>query len=725
MLRKFELEKIYRNKLPQIIIDNNNSKGNDHFVSEEDRKVKKITLTNYNKYINDYKNSLKYPLSNYYSTDKLKHSIAFKNLNDINLNKKINFLTTFNEFNLNKKTTIFRTNINNFNELPNSKRLVSYSSFETQDLKYFDLKFYQQKTDEEILKYFFEGTFLRKPQHLKYIGINEKNMYPHILNENDFEFYSDYLEHLNKNENITDNKNKNYELNGIVNYNKVNFILDLKSICFQFEEININNLENEKNEIKYKLNGNIINNKIIRNIQSLNLPFKYLPLLFLLNYQDFKSFISEILSYDYKNNTFNFINKEYLEDIIKKYCEHCKNKLHSYIDEKDIKVLKDCIFYENEFHYNNEFFWLIYDEDNTKETKVFKLKIIYPLIEFQMAEFKIKFKRYCSKWLILELIKENFKCWDRYILFALFLNKYLRKSISNILNKKKEYYSLINNTQFIGPVINNYFSKKNNFDFFVTEINLNINHYYFIFPYHASITKKCREHFEKNDSIYLQLNNARKIYKLSEFFGLMGIFNKCMFYNKYKKIFYFSFKILEDINDDYILFLKQHKNQFTITDNNTKNIFKFNGSEYQLSITDCLLCEKRVDINDNYDYKYYKIPDKLYEFILGNSMNNDNEIISNLLNNLSEIINSNEINEKSISMNKTKSFKSIKSMKRKETMSSLKSIGSQFNNDKNKLLKIKNLKDEKKFEKDDSPNSSYKKKISSFQNVRKFASKQN
>ena len=205
----------------------------------------------------------------------------------------------------------------------------------------------------------------------------------------------------------------------------------------------------------------------------------------------------------------------------------------------------------------------------------------------------------------------------------------------------------------------------------------------------------------------------------------MGIFNKCMFYNKYKKIFYFSFKILEDINDDYILFLKQHKNQFTITDNNTKNIFKFNGSEYQLSITDCLLCEKRVDINDNYDYKYYKIPDKLYEFILGNSMNNDNEIISNLLNNLSEIINSNEINEKSISMNKTKSFKSIKSMKRKETMSSFKSIGSQFNNDKNKLLKIKNLKDEKKFEKDDSPNSSYKKKISSFQNVRKFASKQN
>ena len=177
MLTKYEIRENYKYKLPKIIIDNNNnSKRNDHYASEEDRRVKNITLTNYNKYIKDYTNSLKYPLSNYYSTDKLKHSIAFKILNNINLNKKINFLSTFNEFNLNKKTTIFRTNLNNYNDVKNSKRLLSYSSFEVQDLKYFDLKFYHQKTDEEILKYFLEGTFLRKPQHLKYIGINEKSI---------------------------------------------------------------------------------------------------------------------------------------------------------------------------------------------------------------------------------------------------------------------------------------------------------------------------------------------------------------------------------------------------------------------------------------------------------------------------------------------------------------------------------------------------------------------
>ena len=37
MLRRYETEKNYKNRLPQIIIENNKTKKNDHFVSEEDR----------------------------------------------------------------------------------------------------------------------------------------------------------------------------------------------------------------------------------------------------------------------------------------------------------------------------------------------------------------------------------------------------------------------------------------------------------------------------------------------------------------------------------------------------------------------------------------------------------------------------------------------------------------------------------------------------------------
>ena len=252
-------------------------------------------------------------------------------------------------------------------------------------------------------------------------------------------------------------------------------------------------------------------------------------------------------------------------------------------------------------------------------------------------------------------------------------------------------------------------------------MNLGINYYYFIVPYYASISKKIRDKFEINDSVNLQLNNARKIYKLSEFFGLMGIFNKCMFYNKYKKMFYFSLKFLEDINDDYLSFLKEQKHQFVVTNNDTKNIFIFNGYEYQLVIRDCLLCKRRVDIMNHNDYCYYKIPEKLYNFILGDNINKEKEVVLNLVNHANEIVNSNELDEKSINIDKAVSFKSFKTSKRNEAFS-FKNPFSQFNNNKNKYSKIKssNINEFSNLEKEDALGALYKKKINSYKNIRIF-----
>jgi hypothetical protein len=113
------------------------------------------------------------------------------------------------------------------NDSFNPNRLLSHSNFENKDLILYSPKFYKDKTDEEILKYFLEGTFLNKPEYLKYIGINEKNMYQHLFNDNDFAFFSNYLDSINKNENFTENKRKNYEYYDSVNHNKLNFDLDL------------------------------------------------------------------------------------------------------------------------------------------------------------------------------------------------------------------------------------------------------------------------------------------------------------------------------------------------------------------------------------------------------------------------------------------------------------------------------------------------------------------
>ena len=704
MISRYENNKNFKNKLPKLLIENNNSKKFDHLVSKEDRKVKDITLSipYYNKFINDYKNSLKYPSSNFYSTDKLKHSIPFKIFTDINLNKKANFISTFNEFNLYKQTGIFRVNTNNNNDNFEKKNLLSRNNFDLKNYTFLNSKYYEYISDEEIFEYFIEGTFLCKPQKLKYIGINEKNIYPHKLNQNDFNFYQEYLDTINKNENLTDFKSKEYEMYNTVNKSKIKYVLDLKSVCFHFDEININNTENKNNDFVK-----------LKNSHKIYLPFKYLPLIYLFTFAQFKSFLSEILSYDYQNNKFNFVLKEEFEKIIKKYSDYCMNTLYIMKEQKDEQTAKNIILYENEFLYNNEFFWLVYDNNN-KETKTFKLKIIYPLIDFQVLNYNIIFQRYPSKWLLLELVKNNFLFWDRYLLFNLFLNKIIRKAISEILNKKRGFMAYQDKKQIVGQNIYNKKSKSNNFGFFITDMNSFINHYYFIVPYKASITKAFLDKSELCDTVSLQLNEARKIYKLSKYFGLIGIFNKYMFYNKHKKKFFFSMEFLDDINDDYFSFLKEQKHQFIITNNDTKNEFKHNGINYLLEINDCFLCEKTLDNSYCNEFKYYKIPDKLYDFILRGDFSEQDEIMM-LNDQIKELINLKVIESNNKCIIKTKSTKSYKSKDKESPL--LRKLSSDANNSRNKMPKVKvtAFKDEKKSEKDVFPKMKIK---SSLKNVK-------
>ena len=729
-MKRYKTDRNFKYKLPKIIIDNNNSSKDIHFVSEEDKKVKNIMLSQYTQYITDYKKTLKYPSSNYYSTDKLKNFISFDYLNNINLNRKTNFLSTFNEFNLNKKMGIFKTHINNNNKFFNSNiKLLSTSNYDSQDLIFFTPKYHKQKSDEDILKYFVEGIFLRKPEYLKYIGINEKNIHPHILNQNDFEFYSNYLENISKNENLTEKKSKNYETSDIIKNSKLNFVLNLKSICLQFEEVNINDeeklveIKKSENEIFFANDEYNEINEFINNRHKLYIPFKYLPMIYLLNYSNFKSFISEILTFDSQKNQFKFVGEKEIEEVTKKYSGNCQHKLFNYKNENKTEVFKNCFLYENEYYYNNHYCWFIYTSD---KIKVFKLKIILPLISFYMEEFMIRFQKYANKWLILELIKENFKSWDRYSLFNLFMNKKLRNLISDILNKKINY-SNISKLQFVGPVINGNIYRKNNFDFFLTDlISNNINHHYFVIPYRVFIMKRGHEKIDLNESLLLQLNNARKIYQLSKYFGLMGIFNKCLYYNKYKKKFYFSLKFLEGINDEYFLLLKESKRNFVITNYDTEKVFIFNGQEHHLIIKDCLLCERKYDNMYTEQFQYYKMPENLYKFILGSYNISDSNIIQNIAKHINEIINLTEIVDRSISVDKSKSIKSYKSFKRKDTFS-LKKYSQFVNNNDNKNknknipIKIVNFKEDKKGEKEPLE----LKKKQSFKNIRiPFISKQ-
>ena len=710
-LKSLEKEKkFYKEAFPRIITENLNSKiiPNNN-VLLEDKKVKAISLSvnTYNKYMIKYKDLLKYPSNDFYLTARIKNYIPFNMLKNINLNKKSNYYSLFNDFDKKNILHLKLDNSNSYNNFifKNKNNLLNQKKFLKTNYMNKDLWIYNDKTnfemdDNEILKYFIEGTFLSEPAKIKYLNINEKNLHPHILNKNDFIFYEKYLENLQKNENFTDIKTKEFEI-CIFKNNKLKFILELRSICLCFEEIEINaeDISNNNND-----SININKGKKKNNIQKIYLPFKYLAFFFLLSYTSLKAFISEIISYDIENNKFQIKIDEKMEKIVKKYADYCQNKINLYNSENNDSIFKDIIYYQNEFHFNYIFPWIIYDNRNIDiKIKCFKLKIILPIISFQPEDYGIKFQQFSNKWLIFELIKNNFIFWDRYLLYSLFLNKKLRNTISYILNKKRNHISYEYTIKTVGPIIDDKIANKNNFDFFITVIDdvSCRNHYYFFIPFKSTISSKKHGQYNLNDSICLKLNDSRKIYKLAKYFGLIATFNKCMFYNKLTKKYYFDFRFLQEITEDYMSSLINGNFGFGCFINKKyKQVFRFNRTEYHLIIRECLLCEKIININNFSELKYYKIPYDLLSYILENEIYND-EIFSIFISNVNKFIifeeieeyrefylKKNSINDSSSSVSKISKDKNKRKGKNASNVSLRKF--EIYKNSENKLIQLKN-----------------------------------
>ena len=648
-------QKFFRNIFPKIITERNKMEI-EHTVSKVEKKVKEISLSveSFNNYMGSYKDILKYPPNDYYSTERIRHFIPFKMLRNTNLNKKKDFYSTFNSFNTSSNRQFLSLNDNN-KILNHKKLIISKSNLGDKEIKKLEEIKNFASNDNEIFKYFLDGIFLTDPEKLKYLNINEKKMHQHPLDNDDFNFYSKYLENIYKNENFTDAKKKEYEMSFFNKLVKLNFILELTSVCFYFEEIDINNInktDNNKynqdnNYDKYNIEYSKNEKEQNKNIQKLYLPFKYIPLIFLLSYSSFKVLISEVIIFDDNKNKFNFTDSEIMENVIKKYSDFCRNKIKMHNIEKNESVLKDIIYNENEFHYNYVFYWIIYDRREEKiKKKIFKFKIIFPLISLKIDNYEIKFNKFINKSIIFELIKNNFISWDRYLLYNLFMDKKLRKSLTNILKKERNFLLSKFSEKYVGPIINNTIAKKNNFDFFLTELSedLNYNYYYFFAPYKATIISTTRNKSNIHDLVCLKLRDTTKIYKLAKHFGLTGILSKCIFYNKLTNKYYFEFKVLQDITQDIILMYKKNEKEMCILNKKCDKVYKINGKEIHLVIRECLLCQKEINIFNYIELKYYKLPYNLLLYVLDEEIN-ENKTISILFNQSDIIINSKEIKE--------------------------------------------------------------------------------
>jgi hypothetical protein len=238
----------------------------------------------------------------------------------------------------------------------------------------------------------------------------------------------------------------------------------------------------------------LINDKKIND--KLYLKFKYLPFFYLLNYQTFKVFLSEIIYYDNKKNKFSF-NKTKFEHILNKYVKYIKSNLNDINSD-----LKDITFYKNEVNFPFVYKWFVYiidnlqndntliknDDDNNQEkneTKnmIYELKIVLPKIKFKILKYETIIKNNLKKNLMIQLMKTNFLKWEELIMLELFFIKKFRIIINSILNNNKyckQKISLISNHDFKNK---NYLNKNKNLEFYISKTNNNCSYYYIFNPY--------------------------------------------------------------------------------------------------------------------------------------------------------------------------------------------------------------------------------------------------
>ena len=348
-------------------------------------------------------------------------------------------------------------------------------------------------------------------------------------------------------------KNLDYLIKYVTNSSYKNY--DNINSDFNKTKLSCNNILPDEN-LKYQLNiySICLKFRLINSIENKNkfhkiyLKFKYLPIFYLLNFKLFKVFISEIISYD----TNFYLNINNINLVCDKYSEY----INTYI--KDINSKNSNItFYKNEFLFPSNYKWLIYNKDIKSDEKdkylIYELKIEFPKIKIKFLDKETVIKNILKKSLLIKLMDNNFKLWDKTVIFELYFIKKIRNIINSLIKIDNDYKKQKINI-FPFYIIKNI--NEDIFQFFISDINNKVSKYYIFNPYKIIIYDRRKK---LNQEIQLNMKESRILYKYKNIWGTTNTLLKCIIIENIKDEFgeddikiKFKFDILSNIPNNYM-----------------------------------------------------------------------------------------------------------------------------------------------------------------------------
>ena len=456
--------------------------------------------------------------------------------------------------------------------------------------------------NNDLLLSLSEGVFNKKCN----LGISPKNnLYKNIdldnnknIKQQHFEFLKNYINNINIKENEMLEKAK-LSMENILSKMNIKYELSVHSLCLKFRELN------SDDKIKQKL----------------YIKFKYLPIFYLLDYQTFKAFLSQIIIYDNKANAFTFIQDKF-DEIINKY----KKYINSYINDSKFNI-NDITFFKNEFSFPLLYKWFVYNSknniknENMGKTLMFELKIELPKIKFKILEYETKIKNNLKKSLMIQLMKLDFIKWEELILFELFFIKKFRQIINSILiNNNKYFRQKINlslyNIKKIKKAQNH---KEKNLEFYISEINGYSSNYYIFNPYIIILNGRKKHYYQEID---LTLRESKILYKFGKHWGIINTLLKCINFNdELNNKVKFDFDLLDNISSQYLNTYENIKKQ------KKEQQMKFKFNKIDIEVYDCSL-KKIIIKNSDKNEVFISIPKNFLKMILSHKENNKNLILN-------------------------------------------------------------------------------------------------